>query len=176
MSRFFAGVVAYYGRPAVADLVSGGEPELLFDSSYVLGVMTPEPKAVWSHPAGTYQRDGIGDVNGDGRLAVGGAGYDGRFRCFDGATGEIRWHVPLAGSCTSTVTADIDGDGRDEFLVGIDRRVVAVSETAEGNGAIQWECELPAEPTTPAIADTDGDGLAEIIVMGDDGMVYCLDR
>lgn len=176
MSRFFPGVVAYYGRPAVADLVPGGEPELLFDSSYVLGVMTPEPKAVWSHPTSTYQRDGIGDVNGDGRLEVGGAGYGGRFRCFDGATGEIRWEVPLAGSFTSTVTADIDGDGRDEFLVGVDRRVVAVGETAEGDGAIHWKCELPATPTTPTIADTDGDGLAELIVMGDDGVVYCLDR
>ena len=176
MGKFFPDVVAYYGRPAVADLVPGGEPELLFDSSYVLGVMTPEPKAVWSHPTGTYQRDGIGDVKGDGRLAVGGAGYGGRFRCFDGATGEIRWEVPLAGNFTSTVTADVDGDGRDEFLVGVDRRVVAVSETAEGDGAIRWECELPAAPTTPAIADTDGDGLAEIIVMGDDGVVYGLDR
>ena len=57
-----------------------------------------------------------------------------------------------------------------------DQRVVAVGETAEGDGAVQWECELPAAPTTPAIADTDGDGLAEIIVMGDDGVVYCLDR
>ena len=176
MSRFFPGVVAYYGRPAVVDLVPGGEPELLFDSSYVLGVMTPEPKAVWSRPSSTYQRDGIGDVNGDGRLAVGGAGYGDRFCCFDGATGETRWEVPLAGNFTSTVTADIDGDGRDEFLVGVDRRIVAVGETAEGDGSIQWECELPAVPTTPAIADVDGDGLAEIIVMGDDGVVYCLDR
>jgi len=176
MGKFFPEVTAYYGRPAVADLVPGGGPELLFDSSYVLGVMTPEPKAVWSCPTGTYQRDGIGDVSGDGRLAVGGAGYDARFRCFDGATGEIRWEVPLAGTCTSTVTTDVDGDGRDEFLVGVDRRVVAVGETAEGAGAIEWQCELPAAPTTPAIADTDGDGLAEIIVMGGDGVVYCLDR
>jgi len=176
MSGFFPGVVAYYGRPAVADLVPGGEPELLFDSSYVLGVMTPEPKAVWSHTTSTYQRDGIGDVNGDGRLEVGGAGYGGCFRCFEGATGKIRWDLPLPGNFTSTVAADIDGDGRDEFLLGVNRRVVAVGETAEGDGSIQWACELPAVPTTPAIADTDGDGLAEIIVMGDDGVVYCLDR
>jgi len=156
--------------------VPGGEPELLFDSSYVLGVMTPEPKAVWSHTTSTYQRDGIGDVNGDGRLEVGGAGYGGCFRCFEGATGKIRWDLPLPGNFTSTVAADIDGDGRDEFLLGVNRRVVAVGETAEGDGSIQWACELPAVPTTPAIADTDGDGLAEIIVMGDDGVVYCLDR
>ncbi len=176
MSRFFPDVVAYYGRPAVADLVPGGEPELLFDSSYVLGVMTPEPKAVWSHTTSTYQRDGIGDVNGDGRLEIGGAGYGNRFCCFDGATGKIRWEVPMEGNFTSTVTADIDSDGRDEFLLGVKRRVVAVGETAEGDGAIQWECELPAMPATPSIADTDGDGVAEIIVMGDDGVIYCLDR
>ena len=60
------------------------------------------------------------------------------------------------------VVADINDDGVQEIIAGIDEIVYAIN----GSGEIIWESEnLPGNITyPPAVADIDGDGLMEIAV------------
>jgi len=114
----------------------------------------------------------VGDVAGDGRLALGIVSEDGRFECLDTANGEPLWSVDLGTppSQTSVVAGDVDGDGQDEFLTGLpDGRLVCL-----GQGRIVWERELDAAVANPILADVEGDGLAEVVVSTADGHVRIL--
>ena len=68
------------------------------------------------------------------------------------------------------VSADVDGDGKGEFLIG----GYCIGTDAKGRGAVRWRVNLPATTGWPAIADLDGDGLGEIIMPGSDGVVRVL--
>jgi hypothetical protein len=80
------------------------------------------------------------------------------FRCRDLWSGAERWTVELPAAPSGPVlTADVDGDGRGEFLV--DRWCIGTD--AEGRGEIRWESPVPFG--WAAVADVDGDGLGEIL-------------
>jgi hypothetical protein len=111
------------------------------------------------------------DVDGDGRLEV---GYeerrDGWFVCRDLWSGREEWRLQLAGKGYGPViSADIDGDGRGEFLIGNN----CLGTNAQGEGEIRWQAPVSAAGW-PAIADLDGDGQGEIIMPGGDGLVRVL--
>lgn len=122
-----------------------------------------------------------------GRAAVGVPGDDRRpvvalptrgrtLDALDTATGETRWVFDLGTvpESASVVAADVDGDGRDEFLVGLpDGRLLAVGETPFGPAA-RWEVQFSALAGNPIVADLDGDGVGEIIVATADGFVHVL--
>jgi len=129
---------------------------------------------VWSHKPGydTPQKVGMVDVDGDGRLEV---GYeekrDGWFVCRDLWTGGEEWRLKLEGAhFGSAITADIDGDGKGEFLIG----GYCIGTDAKGQGTIRWRLDLSAKNSWPAIADFDGDGLGDIVLPGSDGLVRVL--
>ena len=107
-----------------------------------------------------------------------GLGYKDGIRCYDAASGRVKWRrtMPAEGVVVGPVSADLDGDGRDEALYAVGRRLycIGVGEEAHG-GRIKWQIGLPAEVGPPVIADVDGDGTAEILVVGHDGYVYCVD-
>ncbi|MEW6756275.1 MAG: hypothetical protein AB1505_35685 [Candidatus Latescibacterota bacterium] len=110
---------------------------------------------------------GVGDVDGDGRLELGmphGLG----FRCYDAASGTLKWCLDGLVGTTDVVTADIDGDGRDEFVLGAGRRLVAVAGGTPG-GHLLWSLDLGAQAGPPLLADVDGDGRAEVVVGAADG-------
>jgi hypothetical protein len=118
----------------------------------------------------------VGDTAGNGRLMLGSLAEDGCFECFDTASGALRWSLPLTATPihTSDVAGDVDGDGRDEFLLGLaDGRLVCIREE-NGKGAILWETPFEAAVANPILADVDGDGLAEIVVATSDGCVRIL--
>jgi hypothetical protein len=128
---------------------------------------------IWFHKPydDTPQKVGIVDVDGDGRLEV---GYeerrDGCFVCRDLWTGKEEWRLQLAGKGYGpAISADIDGDGQGEFLIGNN----CLGTNAQGQGAIRWRAPVSAAGW-PAIADLDGDGQGEIIVPGGDGLVRAL--
>lgn len=134
----------------------------------------------------------VGDADGDGRLELLSPGHsrgigsrEQEFRCYDAATGRLRWVLPLPGSCfdpnmgefadspTSPASADVDGDGRDEAVFGIGNKLYSVGATQGGRaGEVRWTLEFPAPVGPPGIADVDGDGRAEIVVVCGDGHVY----
>jgi len=168
-------------------------------------------ESVIAGDAGYHAADGqtypaCGDVDGDGRneLVVGmGPAADAELAVFDSADtgfapfsgrvgGVFRTPIPagLATSSTACVPAlgDIDGDGRDELVVGFPAdghrsiailddglRDFAAHESLEaGDGIVrvahQEDTPDPRGGTYPALGDWDGDGLAEFAIgYGDDG-------
>ena len=90
------------------------------------------------------------------------------FTCRDLETGDIEWQLSLPEAPESPViSADFDGDGRGEFLIG--RYCLGVD--AKGRGEIRWTS--PEKIFYPVIADFDGDGLGEIAGFGKNG-IYIL--
>jgi hypothetical protein len=56
------------------------------------------------------------------------------------------------GLYAATFSADLSGDGRDEFFFGADNRLLAVAAGEDG-GKIAWQVELPARLSEPSFAD-----------------------
>ncbi|MDC7996081.1 T9SS type A sorting domain-containing protein [Altibacter sp. HG106] len=68
---------------------------------------------------------------------------------------------PIIKNSRGVTLADIDGDGIEEILYGIDTKLYAL----EGNGDILWEKDvLGPVLLPPSVADLDDDGTPEIIV------------
>ncbi len=79
-----------------------------------------------------------------------------------------------AASMSTVVVYDVDGDGRDEALVGsVDGYLYAVNLDASGSSTpgMLWSTFVGVPVEGLAIADVDGDGPAEVIVTGPDGSV-----
>jgi outer membrane protein assembly factor BamB len=172
----FEGVWGAYAHPIVADFNGDGEEELLWCGGYHHGLTTLDARVLWYHK-GAVSLAGVGDVDGDGKLELGFAGWEhgSGLRCLDAATGAPRWEWPLEGSPRVPVySADIDGDGRDEFLFAVGKTLVAVNGK-DGAANPVWQVELPAAPGNLAFADVDRDGKLEILCIGADSTLYCLD-
>ncbi|MFH1739704.1 MAG: FG-GAP-like repeat-containing protein [bacterium] len=156
-------------------------PILWFALSCVMAfqcMALPEPSVEWSVDLGSsmsaspiaYPSEkpnsvvlGIGGravrINGDGNII------------FDRTFGPDR----LRGDVFDPSAADLDGDGREELVVGHNAGFI-YAMNAE-NGEILWERNIGTELSswrmaTPA--DLNGDGRAEVIASNMDGWIYCL--
>jgi PQQ-like domain len=118
----------------------------------------------------------VADTTGAGAWALGSLAEDGVFECLDAASGTLRWSLDLEcmPQTTSVVAGDVNGDGRDEFLLGLpDGRLLCLQEEAD-QGRILWEVRFDAAVANPILADVDGDGVAEIVLATSDGHVRIL--
>jgi len=66
---------------------------------------------------------------------------------------------------------DVDGDGRDEVVAAIDKRVKCI----KGDGTLLWQKELETQALSIDAYDLDHDGKCEVVVGGDDCKLYCFD-
>jgi outer membrane protein assembly factor BamB len=143
-----------------------------------LTVITKDLQILWEKPlpntVGASGIQGIGDCDGDGIPEIAFFHLDGHIACYDGKTGEIQWRIDgLTSGSGHFTSADIDSDGRDEFLYSLGtNEIIALDNDAPNN--ILWRAKLPATSDTPVIADIDNDGLAEIIVCTSDGYINIL--
>lgn len=171
------------------DLLSRGKPQIVYWPSYAArGLVGTDGALVWKFyddrlffgTASVYP--GLGDFDGDGTLELLAPGdHPGpegmQARCFDAATGSVRWALPIADSAGqlvgSAVTADLDGDGRDEGLFAVGPELYAVGATSDGTaGEIRWKLPFPATIGPVVLADAAGDGSLQIVVPCADGYVY----
>jgi outer membrane protein assembly factor BamB len=119
----------------------------------------------------------VADTSGRGDIVIGAVTRSGAFACIETGTGRTRWTLDLgtAPNGTSVVAADIDGDGRDEFVVGLpDGRLLCIGERADGQGRIRWSVAFDAAVANPIVVDLDGDGIAELVIATADGQVRWL--
>lgn len=181
-----------YAVPAVTDFLHNGGPQILYGAnSTVFGVLSTSGLVAWKHGPSPGWPDilpGIGDFDGDGAVELLSAGHrrpdvpsGQEVRCFDAATGRLKWTLPLVGHDLSTdgsppttpATGDIDGDGRDEAVFSVGRNLVAIGSSADGRaGALRWSLPFPDFLGPAAIAETSGRGSAEVVVVCSDGNVY----
>jgi MYXO-CTERM domain-containing protein len=136
---------------------------------------------------------GFSDVSGDGLWDVAVSGRFGDVTVFDQATGAVLRRLcakggrvgPLvdaateescqeAGTLSSIVVGDVDGDGLEEYVFGgSDGWLYAV--TAQ-SGELLWALFLRYEVGDPLLIDVDGDGAVEVVAPTADSELVVVDQ
>jgi uncharacterized protein (TIGR03382 family) len=191
-------------RGAWTDLDGDGVPELIAATSQqfafhqlVAYTLLPTPAVFWGPveelppPADVPQAISLADLDGDAVLDVVWISSNGRLARLSGIDGALLPDFPghLSDGALVTdleegvqplsalVTADIDGDGFDEAIVGSRAGylyAVNVAE-AEGTPSLEWGVFAGEPVTRLATADVDGDGAVELLVSTADGNASVLD-
>ena len=87
-------------------------------------------------------------------------------------TPTLEWKYFTAGhiSYSSPTVADVDGDGKNETIVGANDYKV---HCLNGSGAEKWNYKTMAMiQCNPAVGDLNGDGKLEIVIQSLDGYLY----
>lgn len=119
----------------------------------------------------------VAKIRGTGEWDVGTANGDGVFYCSDANTCQTRWTLFLGAKATTAInisSGDVDGDGRDNFLVGLPNGDLLALDEKNGKGFVLWKVTFDAGVKEAVMADVDADGKAEVIVDLDDGRVKVL--
>jgi hypothetical protein len=189
-----------YSYPSLGKARATGEPALLHNNSYALGLITDlRGKPLW-HEGMTRDTAGawgiLADLDGDGASEFIHAQQDGLIRCFgvgdprsrcatcppgtpsaserNSDVNPCRWSLDLMRPVSRMVAADIDADGRQELVLGSsDGNLYALAERS-GQGRVFWRVALGRRVGEPVLADLDGDNRAEIVVAAESGLLYCL--
>jgi hypothetical protein len=104
---------------------------------------------------------------------------DGTFYCADLATGQTRWTFASGVEATyptRVVACDIDGDGRDNFVLGLANGQLLALDERGNSAAVLWRAAVGSAIRDVVVADLDGDGKGEIVVETDDGRIRVLGR
>ena len=181
------GVWIFGANVLAGDFNGDGRPDGLCASGAMLIAFAQDEgraKILWrtEHKEGGTGVPALADLNGDGLLEIGVPGCPDGFRCFDAATGQVRWTIPShGGSATNCVAVDINGDGREEFIYGSGRTILAVgasdsSATIDAHqGHIVWTVDVSTALGCIVVADVDADQRLEVLAGGNDGTLYCVE-
>ena len=152
-----------------------------------------------------FNQEGVVDLDGDENYELITAHRDGTLRAFTNAAaaakcptcqtnapltnhnhaGQVRWTFTIPGPINPSVyrsdqdfaSADLDGDGRMEVLLGSgDGHLYALKEVGD-DCQVLWRVRLSERRIgSPILADLNDDGIAEILVPSEEGIVFCLAR
>ena len=168
----------YWGIPIAGDFENAGKSSVMFTGRSMTGLVRPNGSLVWWDALDkSVGNHAIGDFDGDGRLEAIGAGYEDGVRCYDTATGRIKWRVPspLPGAASDSLSGDLNSDGRDEALLLFNDTLLCLAAAPDGKtGRVLWQLKLPARSTACSLVDLGGEQGVSILLQGDDGYVRCV--
>ena len=167
----------YWGKPVAGHfLKADGPADVFMAGTAMTGLVRADGTLVWHDALDKSAKTfAFGDFDGDGKTEALGAEYEDGLRCYDAATGAVKWRManpmtlPLAGAAS----ADLDGDGKDEAVFTGGTSVGCFGDT-NGQGTLKWRVDLPCTIGPSVLADTDGTGTLSLLVMGVDGCLYCI--
>ena len=193
-----SGQWAGYHTPAILDMQGQGAPPGIAWLGGMYSVLAESPigNQRWWRPANSSLRDfgtgpgAVADTDGDGRAEIGLItsgqlynwpkffrvdGPDKDFLCYDALTGKMRWRVPIGATTAGVVAADVDGDGRLDFVFGTeDGRLIAIRGGNQPGNRILWEMAFPFAVGMPVPADIHGNGELTLLVSCADGYLYAI--
>jgi len=166
----------YWGRPVAGDFEKTGRASVFMAGGAMTGLVRPDGTLVWHDAVGQSPvMFAFGDLDANGRIDAVGFGYPDGVRCYDAATGRVKWRMamPAAGAPAGAASGDVDADGRDEVLLTVGKTLYCVGTGDDGKrGVVLWQVAMPTNVGPPSIADLDGDGNASVLLVGQDGHVY----
>jgi hypothetical protein len=174
---------AKYAVPIVGPFASGGKTRILMTSGLQsLEVLDAEGRRLAKRDFASvsefeWSGAAVGKVRPDGQWDLAMVNQEGVFHCIDVNTGQTRWTFPTGNRATlpiNAVSADIDGDGRDNFLIGLPNGDLIALGERNGAPVVLWIKRFDYGVRDTIVADVDGDGLLEIIVEMEDGSVRIL--
>jgi len=168
---------AKYALPIAGAFGPGGEARVILSPGLEqLEILDEQGARVAMSPYGSiYERESC--ASAVARLqtnvwALGMMTQRGVFHCANVADARDRWTLDLRAKTiypARIAAGDLDGDGRDNFLVGLSSGELVALDEQNGRGIVLWRKTLNAAIRDTLLADLDGDRLAEIIVETDDG-------
>ena len=167
----------YWGLPIAGDFEQTGKTSVFFGGRSMSGLVRANGELVW-HDALDHGPSGwhaFGGFTGQGRREAIGVGYQDGVRCYDCATGKVRWHMPAPNSApvTGSASADLDGDGKDEAIFAMGNQLVCLGTSRSSfTSEVSWRLDFPSQLGPPSIASLDSTDAAGIVVAGSDGFVY----
>ena len=175
----------YWGQPIAGDFLGTGRPAIFFGGRSMTGLVRADGSLAWWDALDHSPQDwpAFGNFSGQGKLEAIGAGYPDGIRCYDTATGQVRWHLPMPapGNVIGSASADLNGDGRDEAVFVIGQQLVCLGAgSTPAEGRVLWQLPLPVQTGPPSLAVLDKKIGLSILLAGADGFVYavryCQDR
>jgi hypothetical protein len=171
----------YWGQAVAGDFEGTGKPTIYFATARasLTALVRPDGSLVWwdAPDASPHSLPAFGDMDGDGRIEAVALGYADGMRCYDTATGKVKWtlDVPEQPIPGGIATADVNSDGRDEVLLAQGCNLLCFGvPPGETGGRKLWGLGLPATLGPPCVADTRGDGSLSVLLRAADGKVYCV--
>jgi hypothetical protein len=172
-----------YGVGALGDWDGSGSTSLFSNTTTNgFGLVTSKLQLKWftDRNGQPNTRSGaIGRVEKDGGWTFGTLAGS-TFQTYDMKTGKLLASETLSGPVPDVSAelycADLDGDGRDEFLARAGNALVCLRGDSAAGPRMKWTVALPAAPSQLTIADADNDGWLDVLYTGSDGFVHCLGR
>lgn len=145
-----------------------------YDGAQVFAFDVNTGDALWSEPGNDrFARTTMGRGRSSTQWEI--AGGFGLLNTFDAATHTLLVQ-PDVGVVSDVVTADIDGDGRDEYIVaGSDGRVRIMGFDNNGNLIPEWNSVIFGQIQTVRVFDVDNDPALEILFCTSESILYCFD-